>query len=160
VEAREPIDELVVRDENLGLGEVQRVLEERAARGEVQRRVDGAGRVCAEPGAEDVRARRHPRRDVVAHLHAEALEAVAGAPRLAHRVGPRPLRLLEEDEGLVGLGLGAGEEQVGDDALLARRERELGSAICGGHGPSNLLTELKSLKLIRVRSRCQTARSG
>ena len=124
-EARQPLDELVVRDEHLRLSEVQRVLEERPACGEVERRVDGAGGVRSEPGAEDVGAGRHPRGDVVAHLDAEALEAVAGAPGLAHGVRARPLLLLEQDEELVGVGGRACREEVGDDALLARREWEV-----------------------------------
>ena len=114
-----------MRYEHLRLGEVQGVLEVRAPRREVERRVHRAGRVGPEPRAEHVRPGRHPRRDVVAHPDAEALEAVARAPRLAGGLRARPLFVLEQDEELVGVSGGARREEIGDDALLARREPEL-----------------------------------
>ena len=125
VAADEALEELVVRDEHLGLGEVERVLEVRALRRERQRRIRRADRVRPEPAAEDVWPRRHPDGDVVAGIDADLLQRVAGPPCLAHRVGVRPLLLLEEQERLVGRRLGSEHEQVRDDALLARREREL-----------------------------------
>jgi hypothetical protein len=125
VEARQAVDELAVGDQHLRLGEIQRVLEVAASRREVERRIGGACRVRAEPRPEHVRAGRLPRGDVVAQLDAEALEAVARAPRLADGVRACPLLVLEEDEELVRVGGGARRQQIGYHALLARRELQV-----------------------------------
>src|SRR6266542_2407742 len=124
VQSDQPVDELVMRDEHLRIGEVQRVLEVRPTRCETERGVHGAGGVRAEPGAKDVRTGGHPDGHVVPEADA----------RLDERVGRRRGR--------------ARREQIGDRALLARRKLR-GSLWCR-HRVCH--PELRSLKLGRTGS--------
>ena len=118
VETREPIHEVGLGDEHLRPCEVEGVLQVRAARGEVERRVDRSGRVCPEPGTENVGPRRHPNRDVVPHFDADALQGVGGAPGLHRRSGVGPRLVVEEREGLLGCFERPGGEHVRQDTLL------------------------------------------
>ena len=146
-----------MRDQHLGLRDLHRVLEVAAARREVERRVDAAGRVRAEPGAQHVGARRHPHRDVVAHLDAAVRpQAVRRPPGLARRLRARPRLVLEQQQRLVRSLRRAPREQLGKDALLAGREAELGGRRLSWKASDFLLTELKSLKLPLTQGSCQS----
>ena len=154
VEAREPVDEVGLGDEHLRPGEVERVLQVGAARGQVERRVDRSGGVGAEPGAEHVRAGGHPHGDVVAHLDADALQGVGGAPGLRRRRGVGPGLVVEERERLVGGRERPGGEHVREDALLPGREVD-GRVSWGRHCAAPCFPELKSFKLSTDDGRCQ-----
>jgi hypothetical protein len=127
LETGQTIDEAAMRDQHLGLRDPHRVLEIPPARGQAERRVDGAGGVRAEPRAQDIRAGRHPHRHVVAALDpAVPLEAVGRTPGLARGLRAGPRLVLKEEERPVRRLRGAPRDQLGQHALIARGEVKLG----------------------------------
>ena len=74
-----------MRDQNLGVGDLESVLEIAALGGEIERRVHTADSVRAEPGADNVWPGGNPDRDVVTDLDANLLQCVARSPRLPGR---------------------------------------------------------------------------
>ena len=129
VDPDEPLGELVMRDENLGVGDLESVLEIAAFGGEVERCVHAADSVRAEPGADDIRPGGNPDRDVVTDLDADLLQCMTRAPRLPGGFAVRPLFVLEDEIRLVGRRLRPRREQIRDDGLLAGRERGWGRGL-------------------------------
>ena len=91
VDPDEALGELVMRDQNLGVGDLESVLEIAALGGEVERCVHAADSVGAEPGADDIWPGRNPDRDVVTDLDADLLQCMTRAPRLTGGFAVRPL---------------------------------------------------------------------
>ena len=124
-------------DQNLGVGDLERVLEVAALGSEVERRVYPADCVRAEPGSDDIRPRGNPDRDVVTDLNADLLQCMARAPRLPGRFAVRPLLVLEDEIRLVGRRFCPGRKQIRDDRLVARRKWRWGRRAVGLIGLAN-----------------------
>ena len=141
-----------MRDQNLGVGDLERVLEIAALGGEVERRVHAADSVRAEPGADDIGPGGNPDRDVVTDLDADLLQCVARAPRLPGGFAVRPLLVFEDEIRLVGRRRPPAPRA--DPGRRTPRGSETGVGT-RAQDSSAWQTELKSLKLIASERSCQ-----